>query len=550
MNRSHKIKIVVFSGMMLMLVAPLIQKLGVFTFEELKGQKELAKKPVFSDTAWFSGNFQKTENKYIDANLGFREPLIRLINQIKWAVYGVSERSWVIKGRDNELYSYSSIENYNGGNYVGDDIINQNVSNIKLITEALKNRYNIDLIVVFAPGKASFYPEKIPWYLDGYHKPENNYEKYFAAFAKEKINFLDLNSWFKKIKTSTPYPLYPINGTHWSSYGAYLTIDTLTKYIENKTNIDLPEIKKDQVIISEQMQGADYDLGELLNVIKEPKNKPMPYVTVSYTSAGKQKINTLVIADSYWFGIQEHKMAQSVFENDEFWFYNKDVYKNGANTGVNPNSLNIMDEVKKHRCIILIASESTYGLFPFGFIEKISKEGDLLTDDQWMDNCKNEIKRNKEWMLQIVKKAKENKVSVEEMITRDAQYMLSVKKEKYGEVDLSDEQWIANCKNEIRNNKDWMLQIVKKAKENKVSVEEMIGLDAKFMLDEKKKKGKDNGLSDEQWLKNCKNEIRNNKDWMLQIEKKAKQNKVSVEEMIELDAKFMLSEKKKKEGQH
>src|ERR1700740_181479 len=98
MSRSDKIKVLVFSGMMFMLAAPLIQKLNVFKFEELKGLKDPVKDPVFSDTAWFSGRFQEAQSKYINASLGFREPLIRLVNQLKWSMYGISERSWVVRG--------------------------------------------------------------------------------------------------------------------------------------------------------------------------------------------------------------------------------------------------------------------------------------------------------------------------------------------------------------------------------------------------------------------------------------------------------------------
>ena len=101
---------------------------------------------------------------------------------------------------------------------------------MKFISDTLQ-KLNKQLLFVFAPGKASFYPEYIP---DKYltQKGITNYQIFLEGIKQRGINHIDFKKWFSDNKYKSKYPLYPQHGVHWSTYGTALVTDSLIKKIE------------------------------------------------------------------------------------------------------------------------------------------------------------------------------------------------------------------------------------------------------------------------------------------------------------------------------
>ena len=182
-------KRIIFAFLFSLLFLPLIQEtFHVFNFKPLNGYEIKTEKDSLSAASWFKGSFQKNRQKYVEENIGFRDLVVRIYNQINYTAFHVTESPGVVLGKDNFLYLTSYTENYNGNRFIGHDAIESNSSRLKKLQDALKEK-NIDLITVFAPGKASFYPEYIP---DESAKPlsVNNYLAYKKAFQEKGVNFI------------------------------------------------------------------------------------------------------------------------------------------------------------------------------------------------------------------------------------------------------------------------------------------------------------------------------------------------------------------------
>jgi len=100
--------------------------------------------------------------------------------------------------------------------------------------------------------------------------------------------------------------------------------------------------------------------------------------------------------------------------------------------------------------------------------------------------------------------------------------------------------------NDIKNNPEWLAQCVEKAKQRNISLDEMIAMDAKFSYeqyngpyDENKEKNKLKSLAD--W----ENEIRSKPDLMKDVKKKADERKITVDEMVKIDAQWFYDECRK-----
>ena len=153
----------------------------------------------FTWQRWFNEVFQNTFNTKFENNIGFRNPLIRLKNQIDYSLFKVSNNYKVIIGANNCLFEEGYILDYCGQNFVGKTYIDEKLRRAKWVQDYLKTK-GITLIFVFEPGKASYHSEFIPERYHPEKKLLSNYKFYTQRCKELGIANLDLNKWFLSIK--------------------------------------------------------------------------------------------------------------------------------------------------------------------------------------------------------------------------------------------------------------------------------------------------------------------------------------------------------------
>lgn len=87
----------------------------------------------------------------------------------------------------------------------------------------------------------------------------------------------------------------------------------------------------------------------------------------------------------------------------------------------------------------------------------------------------NMIKADTTWNALIVQKAKDNGISYEEMLDRDAIFMLGF------------DSAVVEIENGIITDEEWMKSIKEKAKKDSRTIDEQVRLDAEFMYHEMQK---------------------------------------------------------------
>lgn len=415
-----------------MLFLPLLMQMsGRFKGRELEGLSVHAKKPVLTAENYFEGFYQDSMNKYLDENFGLRNYLVRGYNQMLYSVFGKTFAPRVVVGKNGILFMESYITSYTGINYIGEEKIFKISHKIKLIQDLLKLQ-NKDIIVVLAPGKGSLYPEYIP---DSYfypHHPENNYQGYKRAFDKYHVQYLDLNSVFVGLKNKSKYPLFPRYGSHWNAYGVAVATDTLIHFIEKLRNIDMPDMKYDEVILSSSIDESEYDIGILLNIYNTLPDT-LPYPQLEFVSNDQTtKPSALVVGDSYWWCMVGGNIPGRIFKENEYWFYYKDVLINGAKQSQGAAEKDIREEILKRDVIILMATEATLNVFPYGFIERAYSKF-YLTKEERIKEIIQEMDKNKEWMEYIKQNAIKNNVTLDQQKRSEAEYLYGEENKKRSE---------------------------------------------------------------------------------------------------------------------
>jgi hypothetical protein len=373
MNRLPKI---LFAVLLTMMFLPMIQQCTSWIkVEPLEGAYNLNPKPELSKFTWGSWleeNFQATITKSVEDNIGFREPLVRLHNQVDFSLFNHSN-SYAVVGKNNCLYEESYILDYCGLNFTGDDYIRKKLKRAKRVQDYLKAKHNIDMIIVYEPGKASFYPEDIPYRYLRLKSENTNYKSYSRISKELNISHIDLNAWFVSQKNKLKHPLFKEFGIHWSNYGTYLGLDSVLHYMEKIHSIKMPDMVWDSIVYTDQITDGEHDIENTLNLIFPlHKGTEMAYPKVHYDSKNKTKPNVLVIGDSYSWGFYHQDIAPNVWNKNELWYYNQTLFPYmWGNDAKLINHEHMEDTIKQYDYILIMVTELNLHKAFFDFTDQL-----------------------------------------------------------------------------------------------------------------------------------------------------------------------------------
>lgn len=424
-GKYNNIKTVLFAGILLLLLAPYLQhKFDIIKIDPLGGAVSKPENVYFSLKGWLDGTYQEQKEKYLNETFGFRNEFIRTNNQIAFSLFDKAKANGVIVGKDNYLFEENYIKAYYGTDFIGEDSTEHRMERIAFIADTL-SKLNKNLILVFAAGKGSFFPEYFPEKYKT-EKKRTNYETHIKLAKQLGISYIDFNKYFLENKNKSQYPLYPQYGIHWSYYGMTLAADSIIHYIEKIRSIDMPNLYWDKIEMS-QPKETDYDIADGMNIKFLLRSFDMAYPQIHYESdSGKTKPSVLVISDSYYWGMFNAGIS-NVFSNSHFWFYNKQIFPDSYESPKETSEINLKDEIDKHDVIIILGTEATLPNFGWGFIENVydnfKGKSHQINDAEFqnkLNKLRDYIKQDKKWLSDIEKKAKLRNISVDSMITLDA----------------------------------------------------------------------------------------------------------------------------------
>lgn len=423
-------KKIILSIIILFLFIPLIQdNFNLFDELPLKGSFVSTTKQPFYLRTWIEGDFQYNQEKYINDNFGFRKLLVRIYNEYRYRFFRLSTNAEVVFGKDDVFFAETYINSYVGEDYIGHEEILKKSKAIKRLQDTLQ-KLNITFIPIFAPNKVRFYADKLP---DSYlPAKKSNYEDFIKTFTEYGIKNIDFNKAFEKIISTSQYPLFSKYGIHWSTYAHTLATDSIISYVSKERNIEMPKFNwNNNIEESDSLRDLDYDIGSSMNLlVNQLPSLKMGYPKVSFVNKDKTKPSLLVIGDSFYFGIESTGAPTEAFSDHKFLYYFAEQRTPYTPDRAAIYKMNLLEEIKKHDVIILICTEHGLDTFGWGFIERanglLNNELTPQEIDDYLIKVKEyEIKDNPEWMAQIYKKANERNISVDEMVTLDAKYMLN-----------------------------------------------------------------------------------------------------------------------------
>ena len=317
---------ILFSILMVIFFLPMVQEhFSIFTFAPLNGVTQEKKIQPFTFSNYYKGTWQGSIENYISANYGFREPSIRLYNQYLWDVYKKTHSKTIVRSDDNWLFEKMFVQDYYEGlQYKFADNpeklktkFRNEARRLHFVQEILKE-YGKTLFVMVEPGKGDIYPEHLPQnktYLR--QKNLSAVDYYPLLFDSLHINYININTWFKAIKDTASFNLYPQTGTHWSNIASAYATDSLIRYMEKLGNVNMKNISLGKPY-PDKTRKPDADLDELLNLNRPiPLEKPNTYVDITtLPDSTAVKPSIIIVGDSYLWNIsyQIRRFADDVME--------------------------------------------------------------------------------------------------------------------------------------------------------------------------------------------------------------------------------------------
>lgn len=430
------LKNILYGLLMLMLGLPLIQRtIPIFDEIPLNGAFNIPSNPSISLDSVLKGTYQDAYNNYFEHTIGFRPLLVRINNQMALSVFDTALANGVVIGKNDYLYEINYIKAYKGWDYQGDEVIETHAKKAAFVFNKLSEAGKT-LLFVFAPGKASFYPEYIPEkYMERPSGKRTNLQAFTEKFGKYGLPYIDFNNWFMQMKDTATYPLYPQCGIHWSAYGVALATDSLIQYIEKDRNIDMVDFNWDGFDLPDTLRNPDYDIAEGMNLLFEIPHYPMAYPKIQFgNDGGKIRPNVIVVADSYYWSIFGKGYSNRLFNENNFWYYNVEAHNPEWPTPRKTAELDMASELGKADVIIVMATEANLYRFPYGFIDRayetLSKSDVAVNSPSSHEQKSTEIKQimkdidsNPEWKAKIIQKALDRKISYNEMLQLDATWV-------------------------------------------------------------------------------------------------------------------------------
>jgi hypothetical protein len=326
---------------------------------------------------------------------------------------------------------------------------------------------------------------------------------------------------------------------HWSRLEAVRAADTMINYLAAISGADIPRIKITSITKKDTLEAPDNDIVNSMNLLWYPKYKKMAYPEVKIEDKNKQKKNIIVVADSYWWDIYLRDIPKKVFEYNEFWYYNKELWGNNYLGKTDPRKTDIKRHILQSDYIIVLCTESNLSRLGFGFFGQAmsAMRQPIKPTSSELSDIKTAIKNEKAWYSQIQQKASERKLSVDSMLTLDALWYFQRKGPLKKEISLED------VKESIRVNEGWMKEITKKAEERKISLDSMMTEDALWFM-KNHLQGTAQKKKEVLTMEIVRDRIAHNYEWMEQSREKAKKRNIPVDSMINMDARWYMEQNK------
>ena len=271
------------------------------------------------------GRFQRTIAARTGSLVPYRNFLIRLNNEVVFTMLGGTPNKVVFRGKGNELYPRSWIEEYCQRSLVRFvPQAHQRIKQLKEIQQYFLTRGVIFLYVI-TPSKAVQMPDAWqPLYQCASSAEERNSTLpiYVQLLRESGIQFVDVAAVIANAGQHSEQPMFPKGGVHWNSLGAAYGAQAIIQELNQVAgSLLLPELDWSYTI-SNEVTGSDRDFVDLLNLLLSRWTDHVPVTTIwAKSSCTRDRLEVTIVGGSFMTAIPEVLFKTGCISRVRFFFY-------------------------------------------------------------------------------------------------------------------------------------------------------------------------------------------------------------------------------------
>lgn len=404
-------------------------------FDELKHDSKEALKPVLTYDNYRKGVFQAQAESYLRENFAFRELGIRSYNQSRYWLWKMTCNPFFCPGKGPWMYYLPGVLDYYGQEatkfFESDEQLTEymehQVDMLNELRAILKQDFHIELLSFVAPDKAFVYPEHLPSPDKHCNSLNINASRCFSEISKEKgFPNIDMTSWFAAMADTSSRLLFMPMDTHWTFSSAY-GYDSLFTLMDSLSAFDIPTLRIDSITARpyEGLQDDEATLNLLFKVRNDTPNYTA-HVSVEADSASR-KPRVLFVGDSFIFAFENLMPVRELISYYENWFYYDKVFKGFDKKTYQISQINRLRSILNVDFIVFYSVGYQWVRGTNGFVEDALA---AIKDPYQVEVAlkMNEMEAKPELMAMIQEKADSKGVTLEEMLELDAKWLIDNEK--------------------------------------------------------------------------------------------------------------------------
>lgn len=395
----------------------------------LKNDPKDSTKPVLTLQSYKSGDFQEQTERYLSENFAFRNFGIRLYNQYCYSIWKKTCNSFFFPGSDHWMYYRPGVLDYYGqeapkffeSNEELNEYVDHQVGMLNELRSILKEDFGIELLTFIAPDKAFVYPEHLPKM-----RHDTSMEHPAACFSRKfkETGFpnIDMTTWFAHMADTSSRLLFMPMDTHWT-FSAVYGYDSLFRLMDSLNGFGIPKMRIDG--ITEKPYESLQDDEASINLLFRVKNDTPEYraeVNVIADSTSR-KPRVLFVGDSFIFAFEYLEPKMDLISYYENWFYFDKVFKGFDKKTYKINEINRLRSILNVDYVVVYSVGYQWCRGTNGFVE------DALSAIKDPEKVKvalmmNEMEAKPVLMEMIQEKAENKGISLEAMLELDAKWLI------------------------------------------------------------------------------------------------------------------------------
>lgn len=404
-------------------------------FRAMKHDSKEAPKPILTFDTYKSGEFQGQTERYLRENFAFREYGIRTYNQYCYWLWKKTCNDFFFPGRHHWMYYRPGVLDYYGRETSKffatdndlDEYVNREVEMLVELRDILKRDFSIELLTFIAPDKAFIYPEHLPRMT---HDTTVGVAaaRFAQRFKETGFPYIDMTPWYAAMADTSQRLLFMPMDTHWTFSSAY-GYDSLFRLMDSLSPYSIPTLRIDS-ITARKYEGRQDDEATLNLLFKVRNNTPdyTAHVSVEADSTTR-KPRVLFVGDSFVFAFENLMPIRELVSYYENWFYYDKVFKGFDKQTFQINEINRLRSILNVDFVVVYSVGYQWCRGTNGFVE------DALTAIKDPEKVKIALKMNEmefwpELMEMIQEKAENKGITLEEMLELDAKWLIENEKQQ------------------------------------------------------------------------------------------------------------------------